>query len=190
MQIWIKDMTNGDIRKYGSDKHDALGISEDGRCLYYENFQNGDGSEYGDYRFVNSDGTLPAETKVPCDCYANIGGSKEDMQNHIKNDELIRSMVLESQLLKPVFGTSRAECLDKAKEIICKDRENTYGKPENNFELIAKMWRAYLGNDDISAGDVAMMMSLLKIARIKTGKYKADNYIDLAGYSACACELG
>ena len=35
----------------------------------------------------------------------------------------------------------------------------------------------------------AMMMALLKVARIKTGKHKDDNFIDLAGYAACACEV-
>ena len=32
-------------------------------------------------------------------------------------------------------------------------------------------------------------MALLKVARIKSGRYKADNYIDLAGYAACAAEI-
>lgn len=36
----------------------------------------------------------------------------------------------------------------------------------------------------------AVMMALLKIARIKTGKHKDDNFVDLAGYAACACEMG
>ena len=34
-----------------------------------------------------------------------------------------------------------------------------------------------------------MMMALFKIARASTGKYKADNYIDLAGYAACGMEI-
>ena len=41
----------------------------------------------------------------------------------------------------------------------------------------------------LDAEDVAIMMCLLKIARIATGEPKADNYIDLAGYSACAGEI-
>lgn len=36
--------------------------------------------------------------------------------------------------------------------------------------------------------DVAMMMALLKVARIKAGD-KADSFIDLAGYAACAGEI-
>jgi hypothetical protein len=33
------------------------------------------------------------------------------------------------------------------------------------------------------------MMALLKIGRIASGQAKADNYIDLAGYAACAGEI-
>lgn len=34
-----------------------------------------------------------------------------------------------------------------------------------------------------------MMMALLKIARIRNGRYSADSYVDLAGYAACAGEI-
>ena len=37
--------------------------------------------------------------------------------------------------------------------------------------------------------DVAVMMALLKIARIKTGKFKEDRFVDACGYLACAAEL-
>jgi hypothetical protein len=33
------------------------------------------------------------------------------------------------------------------------------------------------------------MMALLKIGRIASGQAQADNYIDLAGYAACAGEI-
>lgn len=84
---------------------------------------------------------------------------------------------------------TRSDCLDVAKGIVCQDRENTYGSPEDNFRIIADLWSAYLGSK-VSSTDVAMMMAMLKIARIKTGKYKADNFIDLAGYAACGAECG
>ena len=41
----------------------------------------------------------------------------------------------------------------------------------------------------MEAEDVAIMMILLKIARIQTGTFKPDNYIDIAGYAACAAEV-
>jgi hypothetical protein len=86
----------------------------------------------------------------------------------------------------------RKEILDQAIKCVCQDRENEYGSPEDNFRTIAELWGVYLGyriEPGIDAEDVAMMMCLLKIARIATGEPKADNYIDLAGYSACAGEI-
>lgn len=83
---------------------------------------------------------------------------------------------------------TRAEILDKAKEQITGQREQDYGKPEDNFQMIANLWRMYLGHD-VSAIDVAMMMALLKIARIRCGGGSGDSYTDLAGYAACAGEI-
>ena len=78
--------------------------------------------------------------------------------------------------------------LKAVENIVCKDRDAQYGHPENNFKLIADLWSIWLSSQ-VTAHDVAMMMALLKIARIKTGKPKEDNYIDLAGYTACGCEI-
>ena len=89
---------------------------------------------------------------------------------------------------------NREEILNGAKDCVCVDRENTYGKPEDNFATIANLWSKYLFAKGVLAelidsDDVAVMMALLKIARIATGKPKADNFIDLAGYAACAGEI-
>lgn len=81
----------------------------------------------------------------------------------------------------------RAEILDEAKKCVCGEREQDYGTPENNFSLVGKLWEAYTGHS-FSAKDVAMMLALLKVARIKTG-VKADSFVDLAGYAACAGEI-
>lgn len=84
--------------------------------------------------------------------------------------------------------TTRAEILDAAKKIVTGDREKQYGSPEDNFGVIARLWSAYAGCE-FTPVDVAMMMTLLKVARIKTGHYKADSYIDACGYLACAAEI-
>ena len=86
--------------------------------------------------------------------------------------------------------TTRKEILKQATDAVCTDREGQYGSPEDNFRRIADLWTAYWGGYPFEPKDVAMMMSLLKIARIATGKHKDDNYIDLAGYAACGAELG
>lgn len=83
---------------------------------------------------------------------------------------------------------TREDILDKAKECVCGQREQDYGSPENNFQLIADLWSVYLGID-ISPVDVAMMMVHLKTARVKTGGGTIDSLVDIAGYSACAGEI-
>lgn len=83
---------------------------------------------------------------------------------------------------------TRAEILDKAKECVCGQREQDYGKPEDNFATIAALWGAYK-DTEFSARDVAVMMALMKIARIKTGTATDDCFVDLAGYAACGGEI-
>ncbi len=89
---------------------------------------------------------------------------------------------------------TREVILDTVKLCVCSDRNNQYGEPEDNFATIALFWETYLNscegnNVGIGAKDVAVMMALLKIARIATGNPKADNWIDLAGYAACGGEI-
>lgn len=81
----------------------------------------------------------------------------------------------------------RKQILENAIRTVCQDRKDRYGEVENNFKLIADLWSAYLGAA-VTAVDVAMMMGMLKMARIKTGKYTQDNFVDLAGYAACGAE--
>lgn len=84
--------------------------------------------------------------------------------------------------------TTRADILDAAKMCVCGQREQDYGNPEDNFRVIAGLWSAYSGTA-FTAQDVAMMMALLKIARIKTGTATKDSFVDLAGYAACGGEI-
>ena len=88
---------------------------------------------------------------------------------------------------------TREEILNKAKQCVCGQREQDYGTPESNFQLIADLWNDYLGfvdhDYDITPTDVAMMMALLKIARIKNGGGTGDSFVDLAGYAACGGEI-
>lgn len=82
--------------------------------------------------------------------------------------------------------TAREKLLDETKRIVCGERDQQYGKPEDNFEKISKLWSYYL-TYPISKGDVAMMMILLKVAR-EGEKHKHDNLVDIVGYAACAAE--
>lgn len=88
---------------------------------------------------------------------------------------------------------TRAEILKAAERCVCTDRNQQYGEPEDNFRTISMLWSVYLcarGMDQpLGAADVGAMMALFKLGRIATGGDKADNFIDLAGYAACAGEI-
>lgn len=71
---------------------------------------------------------------------------------------------------------------DKAKEIIYGDREQVYGHPGKNLELIAQFWSAYLGVE-ITADNVCDMMILLKLSRLKNTPDHEDSMVDLIGYT-------
>ena len=88
--------------------------------------------------------------------------------------------------------------LEKARACVCGEREEDYGTPEDSFGCIAELWEAYLRAACVSpdaivtvtAADVAMLMALLKIARVGTSSVggTADSFVDLAGYAACGAE--
>ena len=84
----------------------------------------------------------------------------------------------------------REECLRTACEIGNGARHECYGEAEDNFQTIATLWESYLkatGCDVlIDSKDVAMMMILLKVARAAVPGIHLDNYVDIAGYAACA----
>lgn len=83
---------------------------------------------------------------------------------------------------------TRKETLEKAIACVCGQREQDYGSPEDNFRIIAQLWTAYAGHP-FDSKDVAMMMALLKIARIASGTATEDSFVDLAGYAACGAEI-
>ena len=74
--MFIKDLETGKVRRYGTNPHDSLVISDDGRTLSYYNLQNGDGSGHGNYVFCDDEGKTPAEIDIPDNIYFNIGGWK------------------------------------------------------------------------------------------------------------------
>ena len=93
---------------------------------------------------------------------------------------------------------NRKECLTSAETCVTGQRQRDYGEVENNFSAIGLFWSVYMRNahpelnmaiNHITAIDVAMMMALLKVARISTGTATEDSFVDLAGYAACGCEI-
>lgn len=82
----------------------------------------------------------------------------------------------------------RDEILDAAKFATSGQRDQDKGNMESSFEQISKLWTAYK-DIEFSPKDVAIMMALLKIARIQTRHDTRDSFIDACGYMACAGEL-
>lgn len=79
---------------------------------------------------------------------------------------------------------ARAECLSTAERFVNGDRNAQYGDPRQDFQRTADMWSAYIGVP-ILAHDVAALMCLLKVSRIRWSPEKFDSWVDLAGYAAC-----
>ena len=82
---------------------------------------------------------------------------------------------------------NRADLLDKAKELITKERNGTYGEPDVSFGTVALLWGAFT-DYTFTSKQVAIMLGLLKIARLKENPTHVDSMVDLAGYAACAIE--
>lgn len=90
--------------------------------------------------------------------------------------------------------SNRSAVLDTANEIVHKDRNVSYGDPEDNFSRTADLINAqfrqmFKYNVEFSAHDVAIIQILLKVARLYGAKSDEnpmfDSWVDIAGYAAC-----
>lgn len=72
--------------------------------------------------------------------------------------------------------------LEEAEKLINGERAADYGDASENFGRIADLWTAYHGAG-FTRHDVAMMMTLVKVARM-SGGYHRDSVVDIAGYAA------
>ncbi len=88
----------------------------------------------------------------------------------------------------PVEVVTRSKILSTAKSYITRDRQADHGDAEDNFSRIAGYWSLHTGVT-LTATDVAVMMALLKVARIKQNPQHVDNWVDGAGYFACGGEI-
>jgi CO dehydrogenase/acetyl-CoA synthase gamma subunit (corrinoid Fe-S protein) len=84
----------------------------------------------------------------------------------------------------------REEILTSALKIVTEDRNLTYGDPEDNFRNIAEFWTQYLLQkynivNILQSEDVALMMILMKVARLGYFSGYRDPWEDIAGYAAC-----
>lgn len=82
--------------------------------------------------------------------------------------------------------------LDEAKNLICGERNHTYGPPADDFQRTADMMNGLFGwmlkdGCRFKSRDVAWIMMMVKASRSQHSP-KRDNYVDAAGYAACGWE--
>jgi hypothetical protein len=93
-----------------------------------------------------------------------------------------------SEQLEFDFPCTRSAVLRTAEKYVTTDRAAEHGDIEDNFQCIADYWSTHLSYD-VTGSDVAVMMVLLKLARIKHNAANLDNWIDGCGYLACGAEF-
>lgn len=108
---------------------------------------------------------------------------KEGYFNPLRFIPYLGSNVVDGSKLTGNFLERKESVLDEANKIIYGDREKTYGKPSKNLDTIAKFWGEYLGIQ-LEAKDVAVMMILLKTARLRNDINHRDSIVDICGYAA------
>lgn len=87
----------------------------------------------------------------------------------------------------------RNEPLEQAIELINKDRNEDYGEPYDNFRDIAEMMTVLLrpilkDGTKVQCHHVSMMMIAVKLSRMTTSPFKADSWVDIAGYIGAGWE--
>ncbi len=86
------------------------------------------------------------------------------------------------------------EICSTAADLTGGERDRTHGSKLRNFQIIADYWSTFLRcrrdrMADLRPDEAAIMMQLMKVARTQHGAFNLDDYVDGAGYSACAGEI-
>jgi len=94
------------------------------------------------------------------------------------------------------------EMLEQTISLVGGQRAKDYGDKTTNHERIAKLWNMWFDetrssynsheltpNGSVSAYDVAMMMLMVKIARLMHSPGHEDSHIDIAGYASILEEI-
>lgn len=86
----------------------------------------------------------------------------------------------------------REDILEEARGYVTKDRNSSYGEPEDNFKAIADIWAAQGVSVDgrpVNALDVSLMMLGMKLARLRHNPTHRDSWADSIGYAACGWDV-
>ena len=80
--------------------------------------------------------------------------------------------------------------IEKAADLITKDRQKDYGDIDTNYEKFAAFLNIFLKDvEKIKPSDAALLMVLLKISRMKQGIFNEDTFSDAIGYLGIAAAL-
>ncbi len=79
--------------------------------------------------------------------------------------------------------------LRHAASLVGGQRAKDYGDKTENHQRIADLWNYWLRTVHITAYDVAIMMLLLKVARLMHTPGHSDSHVDIAGYASIAEEI-
>ena len=85
-------------------------------------------------------------------------------------------------------AANRTAVLEAALAAVNGERNASYSEPADNFGRTAQLGSAYL-TVEISAIDVAVLMVLLKVARLMHTPGHHDSWVDIAGYAACGADV-
>lgn len=77
---------------------------------------------------------------------------------------------------------------DRAHSLIGGDRRDAYGNVEESFARVALVWSGILGNRTVTAKEVCLMMTGLKLCR-EANAARQDNVDDACGYLGLLAEL-
>jgi hypothetical protein len=86
-------------------------------------------------------------------------------------------------------GSPREQLLAIAAGAVLKQRNHTYGAPEDAFGRVAALWSAlHPDRRPFEKHEVALMIAMVKVARLMENPSHKDSWADLAGYAACGYE--
>lgn len=86
-------------------------------------------------------------------------------------------------------GSPRERLLAIAAGAVLKQRNHSYGAPEDAFGRVAALWSAlHPDRRPFEKHEVALMIGMVKVARLMENPQHKDSWADLAGYAACGYE--
>ena len=82
--------------------------------------------------------------------------------------------------------STKQSIFQEAEAIINGPRAEDYGDARKSFRRISNLWSNYL-DTPVSPADVAMMMALLKLVRLRHSCFQHhDSFVDMLGYVGLA----